>query len=294
MKKYSNHDLLNGQSFEVEHNGKIYTCNVWLRNPEAINGKERVYFNTPKGGKLGWLDLRDNRYQLDNEEFFKSPESENEFIEKLLAAISPKQQETTGAEEITEINNTFKAHGAEGGAYGLRTQIADWKTGDVIYDEKQKYGHEFFTVLEVKNYYQPVYDDGETGGETEFVAICRPATEDEQKAKLAKIEAGKTQAAAQAEIRAIADEIRARGEKPENAEPLKGEKIPVSRYSPDNDYLLIAEDWIWRIVYNGRDGDLWAVNNLTDSIGCRVAKTPELMTRIKKQLEILEVKKNVA
>jgi hypothetical protein len=74
--------------------------------------------------------------------------------------------------------------------------------------------------------------------------------------------------------------------KPESPAP-SGVKVACSNteLSYDSTYFQVdrAAGLLWRLVYNGRDGDLWAINNLTSQIARCCKLTPEL----EKEMEVL-------
>jgi hypothetical protein len=143
-------------------------------------------------------------------------------------------------------------------------------------------GPEFFTLLRVVTHYTPVYDDGEGGGETDYTAYCRPSTDEEAAPRIAEIKRAEQAKEAREQLIAIARQIQGDGERPKDVDyPTEGEKIVLTKgHYQDNEWLIIAADYIWRILYNGRDGDDWSYNNFAGEIGDRVPFTQELADRI--------------
>jgi hypothetical protein len=76
---------------------------------------------------------------------------------------------------------------------------------------------------------------------------------------------------------AIREEFR-KGESPKLSALPTGEKIEIA-----SDVLVIAEpEHVWLLSYNGRDGDLWEINNVAGSwIGNRLPRTEEMLSRLR-------------
>lgn len=61
---------------------------------------------------------------------------------------------------------------------------------------------------------------------------------------------------------------------PENADFPEGTKVILRETFYHKDYLVITNDKIWKIIYNGRDGDMWCWNNVGNMyIGSWIERT---------------------
>jgi len=133
-----------------------------------------------------------------------------------------------------------------------------------------------------------------------YSATCRAATEEESAALRAADEAAAVQARqrteAEATRRALADEIRSRGEHPE---PTAGQIVPEGDVLSDRqdiygggDWFVVGADWIWHVRNNGHDGDDWSANNVrtggAGAVGYRLAYDADLAERIRAMAAALQ------
>jgi hypothetical protein len=121
------------------------------------------------------------------------------------------------------------------------------------------------------------------------LAGCRPATETEIAAGVARIAASAEAKRARAELDTIARDLRERGDRPEGSNSPEGVEIAAGgseRAFGGGKWFVLGSEWIWFIQNNGGDGDDWSCNNVSTggagAIGWRVPHDPELAARIGK------------
>jgi hypothetical protein len=167
---------------------------------------------------------------------------------------------------------------------GHKHRPADTK-GRILWDERHA---AWFVVLEQRSRY--IREDGMSFGLLSdsgysVTLFCRPATEAEAKpleeAKAQQQSAILALAAAEKRLREIKDAILRDGDRPDLKVRPEGETLELEdRY--DADAFVLAEDGIWFIQYNGRDGDCWAWNNLGgSSIAARCWPFPEVAAEVR-------------
>lgn len=118
---------------------------------------------------------------------------------------------------------------------------------------------------------QYIAEDGDSfglsGDSGWFVHLtCRLATDEEAKpfreAEKAQRESGELLRTATLRWREIVFTIATEGDKPDRVEPRPvGDELKLEDRH-DADAIILAADGIWLVVYNGRDGDRWVLNNL--------------------------------
>jgi hypothetical protein len=167
---------------------------------------------------------------------------------------------------------------------GYTYRPADMK-GRILWDEKRA---AWFVVLGQHSRY--IREDGMSFGLSSdsgysVTLSCRPATEAEVKpleeAKAQQLSAILALAAAEKRLREVKDAILRDGDRPDLKVRPVGETLELEdRY--DADAFVLAEDGIWFIRYNGRDGDCWAWNNLGgSSIAARCWPFPDVATEVR-------------
>jgi len=159
-------------------------------------------------------------------------------------------------------------------------------------------GPEFLFVVSATRRY--VREDGLSFGVGDdagylYSAVCRPATESEAAALVARREAARRRKEAGAKLAAIAERIRETGERPHGPEVAEGERLvwdgAESVIYGGGRWFTLGPEWIWSIANNGSDGGDWSVNNVrtggAGAVGWRVAATAELAAEIRSLFKIV-------
>jgi hypothetical protein len=126
-------------------------------------------------------------------------------------------------------------------------------------------------------------------------------SDDERVADTAKMDAKTARERAAAVLKAAADRVRKEGERPAQGEAKVPtgpgtETIAADRagvYSGPRQHFEIGDGWIWFTQYNGSDGDDWSCNNLSGSIGWRIAFDADLVTEIRAAAKLLGFERKV-
>ncbi len=136
----------------------------------------------------------------------------------------------------------------------------------------------YVTVLHVRKEY--IREDGLSfgvGDDSGYIydTYCRPATDEEAAPLIATRAEKERTAAARARREEITRDIERRGERPAGDHLLEGERLlDTQDIYGGGDWFIIADDAVWYVTNNGRDGDNWSANNVrtggAGAIGCRV------------------------
>jgi hypothetical protein len=168
------------------------------------------------------------------------------------------------------------------------------------HDTFRHHRHGVLTVVSTRSQY--FREDGMSFGVGDerghvYTLMCRPATEEEVQAVVARETATETRSAAERARREIANEIRERGQRPDGVvvpEHEDGATRVMDRQSiyGGGDWFVVTSSRIWYVLNNGRDGDDWGLNNVrtggAGAIGWYVERTDELVGRLDSVSNTLE------
>ena len=121
----------------------------------------------------------------------------------------------------------------------------------------------------------------------------KPVLEREEQRRKEKEEANRKKQA-KAEVAKIAQEIRAKGERPPGRDNIPEGKryIDTGNLYGGGSWFVIGDKYIWYVQNNGADGDDWSRNNVrtagAGAIGWRIPYNEKVADAIKKQAEIIE------
>lgn len=109
----------------------------------------------------------------------------------------------------------------------------------------------------------------------------------EQRARTERIRTGK------ARLRAIRDQIRNEGERPQGTHSPEGTRyLDTQTIYGGGDWFIIGPEYIWYVQNNGADGDAWDLNNVSTggagAIGYRIVRDDAIATELQELAEELE------
>lgn len=270
---------------------------AWIAKIVKLSAKydfERVFL------KEHSLEGRDRSFQIKEEGFYQC----KSYSGKGNESISWWKLQDNKLSEISydEIIEVF------GNPEELKFQIQQEKEAKKALIEKSfvtnaaentvtKINGEYWYVLEsceihededgiTHDYYSHSYD-GAIHISSRFVAGCRAATEDEIKAfnqeQAQKNSEENSKVTLIAEFNKLVSAIKStQSISPESCPFPGGQKITLKKgYGRDKEFLVIDDDKIWNLLYNGADGDDWSYNNIPGGyIGCYFVKSDRVIKRL--------------
>jgi len=153
-------------------------------------------------------------------------------------------------------------------------------------------GPEYVTVVTTgQRYYR---EDGMSFGVGDqsgyaYWATARAATEDEMTPLRAQEDAQRQRRDAatvrSTTLRALEQEVRERGERPEGSNSPEGERwFDTQTIYGGGSWWVVGPDYIWFVLNNGADGDDWSLNNVrtggAGAIGWRAPRSEDLLSRL--------------
>jgi hypothetical protein len=124
-----------------------------------------------------------------------------------------------------------------------------------------------------------------------YVYYLKPSTDEELASHAERVQKNQIKVEAKKVLREIYDSISAPNGaiSPEKASYPNGEEIVVNQgYHQPNNLIVITEDRVWGLAYNGRDGDDWRYNNVAGAwIGSWIPLTLELKAQLAQISEAL-------
>ena len=168
--------------------------------------------------------------------------------------------------------------------------------GEVVTHDEQLHT---IVHIEINQYWEDddgIIHKGEAIGDCvyawrQWIYYLKPATEEEIARHNQQVEADRVRKEAQKAIAQIYNNISVENGAiaPKNSSYPSGKELVVRMgHHQPNDLLIITQDKVWGVTYNGRDGDDWRGNNIAGGwVGCWVPLTPELETQLNQIYEAL-------